>query len=99
MTHHFDNLLNIDYDGAIAIVAINRAAKRNALNAPLVRAIQHCFESFAPEVKVAIIGGHGEHFCAGLDLSELRECDTSESMHPRACGMRLLSVFSSVLCR
>ena len=81
MTNHFDDLLDIHYDGAIAIVAINRVAKRNALSDPLVRAIQRCFESFPPEIKVAVIRGNGDHFCAGLDLSELRERDTSESMY------------------
>jgi enoyl-CoA hydratase/carnithine racemase len=81
MTNQTDDLLQITYDGAIAIVAINRVAKRNALSDPLVRAIQRCFESFPPEIRAAIIHGNGEHFCAGLDLSELRARDTSESMY------------------
>ena len=80
MNHHSD-LLDIQVHGAIAEIALNRAAKRNALNDPLVRAIRDCFEDLPEGVKVAIIHGIGEHFCAGLDLSELRERDTTESLH------------------
>ena len=80
MNQHSD-LLDIQVHGAIAEIALNRAAKRNALNDPLVRAIRDCFENLPAGVKVAIVHGKGEHFCAGLDLSELRARDTSESMH------------------
>jgi len=81
MIHETEELLQIHYQGPIAVVAINRVAKRNALSDALVRAIQRCFESFPEEIKVALIHGNGEHFCAGLDLSELRERNTSESMY------------------
>ena len=80
MNQHSD-LLDIQVHGAIAEIALNRAAKRNALNDPLVRAIRDCFQDLPDGVKVAIIHGIGEHFCAGLDLSELRERDTTESLH------------------
>jgi len=81
MTDETEELLQIHYQGPIAVVAINRVAKRNALSDTLVRAIQRCFESFPEEIKVAVIHGNGEHFCAGLDLSELRQRNTSESMY------------------
>ena len=36
------------------------------------------------EARVAIVSGEGEHFCAGLDLSELVERDVAEGvLHSR----------------
>jgi enoyl-CoA hydratase/carnithine racemase len=75
------DLLNVEYRGPIADIRINRAAKRNALNDALVLALHRCFENLPEEIKAVVLSGEGEHFCAGLDLSELRERETSEAMH------------------
>jgi enoyl-CoA hydratase/carnithine racemase len=34
-----------------------------------------------PSVRAAVVDGEGEHFCAGLDLSELKERDAGQGMH------------------
>jgi (methylthio)acryloyl-CoA hydratase len=77
----FSDLLNIEYRGAIADIRVNRPAKRNALSDALVRALQHCFENLPEQVKAVVLSGEGDHFCAGLDLSEMRERATGEAMH------------------
>jgi enoyl-CoA hydratase/carnithine racemase len=33
------------------------------------------------EARAAVIDGNGEHFCAGLDLSELKERDAAQGLH------------------
>ena len=76
-----NDLLNIEYRGAIADIRVNRPAKRNALSDALVRALQHCFENLPEQVKAAVLSGEGDHFCAGLDLAEMRERATGEAMH------------------
>ena len=76
-----NDLLIVEYRGAIATISINRVAKRNALNDSLVKAIHQCFETLPETIKVAVLSGEGEHFCAGLDLSEMRERDTGEAMY------------------
>lgn len=76
----FGDLLKVEIIGAVASVVINRPAKRNALSDPLVMAIQTCFETLPSEVKAAVISGEGGHFCAGLDLSEVTDRDTTEAM-------------------
>jgi enoyl-CoA hydratase/carnithine racemase len=81
MSQPSSELLNIELRGPIACVSINRAAKRNALSDQLVHALQLCFETFPATVKVAVLSGEGDHFCAGLDLSEMRERATVEAMH------------------
>lgn len=77
-------LLDVKFIGSVAQVGINRPAKRNALNDDLVKAIRNCFESMPETVKAIVLYGIGEHFCAGLDLSEISAQTVPESvMHSR----------------
>ncbi|TNF61114.1 MAG: crotonase/enoyl-CoA hydratase family protein [Burkholderiales bacterium] len=64
----------------IAHVRLRRPAKRNALSDGLILAIRDAFQNLPSSVRVAVISGEGEHFCAGLDLSELSERDASEGV-------------------
>jgi enoyl-CoA hydratase/carnithine racemase len=72
--------LQLDMQDFVAIVRINRAPKRNALNDALILALRHTFESLPKHAKAAVLCGNGEHFCAGLDLSELQSRDAGEGM-------------------
>ncbi|MRD49132.1 crotonase/enoyl-CoA hydratase family protein [Caenimonas koreensis] len=64
----------------IAIVRLSRPAKRNALSDGLVLAIREMFETMPPSVRAIVLDGEGDHFCAGLDLSELKERDAGAGM-------------------
>ena len=59
----------------VALVRITRASKRNALNDALILALRHTFDNLPAHTKAAVLCGSGEHFCAGLDLSELQSRD------------------------
>ena len=65
----------------IAVVRLTRAAKRNALSDGLIAALRDTFQNLPSSVRAAVIDGEGEHFCAGLDLSELKERDAGEGLH------------------
>lgn len=65
----------------IAVIRLTRPAKRNALNDGLILAIRKLFEDMPEGVRAAVIDGDGEHFCAGLDLSELKERDAGQGLH------------------
>ncbi len=73
--------LQCTLDGEVAIVRLRRPAKRNALSDGLILALRHTFEHLPDGARAAVICGEGEHFCAGLDLSELRERDAAEGLH------------------
>lgn len=73
--------LSLEVQGAVAIVRLTRPAKRNAINDGLVLALRQVFESLPSTVGAAVIDGEGEHFCAGLDLSELSERDAVQGVH------------------
>ena len=73
---HLD-LLEIGFDGPITQVRLNRPAKRNAISDPLILQLQTCFLNLPPETRVVVLSGNGDHFCAGLDLSELAQHDVA----------------------
>ena len=64
----------------IAIIRLSRPAKRNALSDGLVLAIREMFETMPDTVRAIVLDGEGDHFCAGLDLSELKERDAGAGM-------------------
>lgn len=65
----------------IAVVRLTRGAKRNALSDGLVAALRDTFQNLPDTVRAAVLTGDGEHFCAGLDLSELKERDAGQGLH------------------
>ena len=67
-------------DGEVAVLRLTRAAKRNALNDPTVLGIEAFFGAPPEGVRAAVLDAQGEHFCAGLDLSELTERDAFEGL-------------------
>lgn len=76
--------LQLEFHGdqqEIAVVRLSRPAKRNALNDGLILALRNMFETLPDTVRAAVVHGEGEHFCAGLDLGELKERDAGQGMH------------------
>jgi enoyl-CoA hydratase/carnithine racemase len=57
---------------AVAVVTIDRPARRNALNLEAWRDLAGSFSALAGEreVRVVILTGAAGHFCAGADISE-----------------------------
>jgi enoyl-CoA hydratase/carnithine racemase len=67
--------LRAERRGAVAILTLARAEKRNALDDPTVQGIETFFSSLPDGIGAVVLNGDGEHFSAGLDLSELSERD------------------------
>src|SRR3989344_2552721 len=65
----------------IAVIRLTRPAKRNALNDGLILALRDVMDNLPASVGAAVIDGDGEHFCSGLDLSELKERDAGQGLH------------------
>jgi enoyl-CoA hydratase/carnithine racemase len=79
------SLLRVEQDGPIAHVRLTRPAKRNALNDALIAQLHTAFVNLAEATRVVVLSGEGEHFCAGLDLSELSERSAAEGIvHSRS---------------
>jgi enoyl-CoA hydratase/carnithine racemase len=79
------DLLRIEVADAVAHVRLNRPAKRNAVNDTLVAQLHSCFINLPEAVRAVVLTGEGDHFCAGLDLSELSERSVAEGvLHSRS---------------
>ncbi len=77
--------LHVEVRDAVAIIHLARPAKRNALNDETVFALERWFGAPPPQVKAVVLAGQGDHFCAGLDLSELKERSVAEGvLHSRS---------------
>lgn len=63
-------------EGAVAIVSLNRAAKRNALDDATVLGLERFFTTLPEDVACVVLTAEGDHFSAGLDLSEMGGHDT-----------------------
>jgi (methylthio)acryloyl-CoA hydratase len=72
--------LRIERRGAVALVWLDRAEKRNAVNDALLGSLRNFFNKLPDGVRVAVLAGAGEHFCSGLDLSEHRHRQPFEVM-------------------
>ena len=75
------NNLDFEMRGPVAVIRLNRPAKRNALGDALILALRKLFETLPVEAKAAVLHGEGDHFCAGLDLSELQERDAGQGLY------------------
>ena len=63
--------LELQFDGQVATVSLNRPDKANSMNTSMWKELQACFEWLdeEPTVRAVILAGNGNHFCAGLDLA------------------------------
>jgi enoyl-CoA hydratase/carnithine racemase len=74
------DLLRIEIAGPIAHLRLMRPDKRNAINDTLVTQLHTAFLHWPAEVRAVVLSGEGQHFCAGLDLSEMSERSTFEGV-------------------
>ena len=61
----------VSYEGEIALVTIERAERRNALDAATATALAEALGEAGMKARVVILTGAGKAFCAGGDLEEL----------------------------
>jgi enoyl-CoA hydratase len=67
-------LVEVERDGPVALVRLNRPEALNALSRDLMGAIVEVADGFADDTdtRVVVFTGAGRHFCAGADLKEAR---------------------------
>jgi enoyl-CoA hydratase/carnithine racemase len=66
--------------GGVAILRLKRPEKRNALDDETILGIETFFTSPPDGIGAVLLAGEGEHFSAGLDLSELQERDVKQGI-------------------
>lgn len=87
--------VSITSEGDLAIVAIERPERRNALDAATAGAIADAIRDAGGSHRVVILTGSGGSFCAGGDLDELQAWSDEE---PDAIADKLYGTFQSMIC-
>ncbi|WP_067476336.1 crotonase/enoyl-CoA hydratase family protein [Actinomadura hibisca] len=72
--------LTVERHGDTAVLRLRRARKRNALDDATVLGVEEFFRRPPQGVGAIVLDAEGEHFSAGLDLAELTERSTVESL-------------------
>ena len=67
------SLVTYDCRGDVAVIGLNRPAKRNAMSDLVIEALAQAVLRAGDEARAAVLHGAGPHFCAGLDLAEHAE--------------------------
>jgi enoyl-CoA hydratase/carnithine racemase len=80
-------------DGDVGFLKLSRPEKRNALNDALVNGIEAYFTGLPEDIRAVVLYGEGDHFSAGLDLSELTVRNTVESVHHSRNWHRVFDLF------
>lgn len=66
--------------GDVAVLRLARPAKRNALDDVTVLGLEAFFTNLADGIKAIVLHGEGDHFSAGLDLSNLADATVAEGV-------------------
>ncbi len=82
--------ITVERRGAVLMIGVNRPEKRNAFNLATIDALGGAYEQLAddPDVRVAVLFGHGDHFSAGLDLAEVGPAVAAKGPQALAGGRR-----------
>ena len=72
--------------GGVTTLTLNRAEKRNALNATVMAELTQALEAAAEDeaCRVVVLTGAGEAFCAGMDLGHLEALGAKTQREHRA---------------
>jgi enoyl-CoA hydratase/carnithine racemase len=70
MRLHMPDLVTFEQDGAIGAITLRRPEKFNALDVPMLRALETALDQAeaAEAVRVVLVRGEGKGFCAGGDV-------------------------------
>lgn len=66
-------LVEVDADGPVLTIGVNRVEKHNAWNREIIAAVGDAYERLRGDdaLRVGVVWAHGEHFSAGLDLPDV----------------------------
>jgi len=76
-----EEVLKVTRHPNYAVLTLNRPEKRNALNQPVIEALNNALVKFESdrEIRALLLRGEGASFCAGIDLKEVAEASGSHN--------------------
>ncbi|HWS75386.1 MAG TPA: crotonase/enoyl-CoA hydratase family protein [Quisquiliibacterium sp.] len=75
-------------EGPVCLITINQPRRRNAVDGPTALALRAAFERFEADesLRVAILSGAGDCFCAGADLTSVGDPQRRHELDPEGGG-------------
>jgi enoyl-CoA hydratase/carnithine racemase len=80
-----DDLVTLEMEGPVALIGLNRPAKRNAISDALLAALEARIAEAQRQARAMVVFGHGPCFSAGLDLGE-HKARTAEEVFRHSRG-------------
>ncbi|WP_300540426.1 enoyl-CoA hydratase-related protein, partial [uncultured Nocardioides sp.] len=73
-----DPAVLVEKEGPVLVVTLNRPEKKNAVNCEVMCRLYDAWVDLDADdaLRVAILTGNGDTFCAGMDLSEIGKMQT-----------------------
>ena len=89
------NSLKFSLEGAVALLALNRPEKRNALSPELIEELLAALDAVeaAAAIRAAVITGEGPAFCSGMDLEYLKGLAAQSDEQNRVDAQRTTRMF------
>ncbi|MFC2994926.1 enoyl-CoA hydratase/isomerase family protein [Acinetobacter sichuanensis] len=74
-SQQFDDSIELEQEGSILYLWLNRPESRNAMSLNMVKAIQQVFKTIENDlsIRAVILRGKGGHFCAGGDIKDMAQ--------------------------
>ena len=71
----FDRSIELEQEGSILTLWLNRPESRNAMSLNMVKAIQQVFKTIQDDISIraVILRGKNGHFCAGGDIKDMAQ--------------------------
>jgi enoyl-CoA hydratase/carnithine racemase len=79
-------------EGPVAVLTLNRPAKRNALNDETMLGLERFLTELPDDIGCVVLAAEGDHFSSGLDLSEMGELDTISGVRHSRMWHRVLDL-------
>lgn len=83
--------LQLEQQGAVATVWMNRAELHNAFNTQVIEELHACFAAIhqRDDIRVVILAGRGKSFSAGADLNWMKQAGSASRQENEADALKL----------
>jgi len=88
--------LNVETNGPVARVTLNRPEVKNAFNEVVIRELSETFASLPESVRVVVLTGGGDVFCAGADVNWMKKSKTYTEEQNRADAAAMSAMFRAI---
>lgn len=76
-----NDFIKVSRQNNVLLIGLNRPEKRNAMPRAMMLGLRDVFANIPDDVGVAVLYSTSQHFCSGLDLTEVKEQSVIDCFH------------------